>query len=440
MNESMHDLLAAAIDGRTHAFAEGSEFADGHRGRVLRSIRARRAATYAGTGTVAAAVVVSAGFGVNALGRDPLSVFPGGQPSPDPSIPIPSISPGAPSLATPVLRTLVPVEIDASIYPAGEASRVYVFYASLGATDTIPFPASGIWYPGIPDVPADALIIAVPGDAEGYDLEAPDAPLAGIQALPAWTDLYDMVGNRDAGAPQRAAAGLDALTNWDVIGEVTDHTRWGVHYFMLDGNIVTEAEGRANPNAFEVTAWYDPSPPAESSAVPGSSVTTTLVHVPLADRYSTDGTTSRTYAYYASTGSKNMISFPGGGLWYPGIPDVPADAVVLTFAGGVDGFDFANDVWAGDMGIMPAWLNETNLYDYDLMGDRCNICNFEYTADGQNASIAFDVIGEITDHTSWGIHYYLVDGEVVREIDGRANPDAIEVTAWFDPASFTPTP
>ena len=101
MNEPMHDLLAGAIDRRTHAFAGGSVFADGHRGRVLRAIRARRAATYAGTGTVAAAVAVGAGLGVTALTHTPLNLFPATQPSPDPSIPIPSITPMAIPSVTP---------------------------------------------------------------------------------------------------------------------------------------------------------------------------------------------------------------------------------------------------------------------------------------------------------------------------------------------------
>ncbi len=105
----------------------------------------------------------------------------------------------------------------------------------------------------------------------------------------------------------------------------------------------------------------------------------------------------------------------------------------------MDGFDLTSDPSAGDMAIMPAWLNETNLYAYALEGDRCAPCNFEYTADGQNATIAWDAIGDITDHTRWGIHYYLVDGEVVKEVDGRANPAAVEVTTWFDPATFAPT-
>ena len=91
------------------------------------------------------------------------------------------------------------------------------------------------------------------------------------------------------------------------------------------------------------------------------------------------------------------------------------------------------------MEIMPAWLNQYNLPGSDLVGDRCTGCRFDYTDDGQNASIAWDVIGDATDHTRWGIHYYLVDGEVVKEVDGRAAPNAVEVTAWFDPATFTAT-
>ncbi len=439
MNDPMHDLLAIAVDRRTGSFAEERAFADAHKRRVVRAIRRRRAIATAGIGAVVAALVGAAGLGVTALTHTSLNLFPAGQPSPDPSMPIPSITPDAPSLATPVVTTLVPVEIDASAYPAGETSREYVFFVSLGTMEMIPFPASGIWYPGIPDVPADAMIVAVSGDTQGYDLEAPDAPLAGIQACPAWTDMYDMVGNRDAYDFQYAADGQNASINWDVIGDVTDHTRWGIHYFLLDGNVVTEVEGRANPDAIEVTAWFDPAAAtAESVAVPVTTVTTTLVRVPLEDQYSTNGTTSRTYAYYSSVGAKDMISFPEGGLWYPGIPDVPADAVILVFAGGVEGFDFTGERRAGDMGIMPAWMNETNLYDYELVGDR-DFYDFQWTEDGQNASIAYDVIGDVTDHTRWGIHYYLVDGEVVREVDGRGNPAAIEVTAWFDPATFTLT-
>ena len=152
MNEPMHDLLAAAIDRRTHAFAEGRAFADAHGRRVVRAIRTRRVATYASVGSAAVAFAVGTGLGVAALGGTSLNLSPRPAPPPDPSMPTPVDHAHAATSRSPVVTTLVPVESDASTYPAGRLADVRVLrYAWLDGD--VPFPPSGLWYPGVPDVP-----------------------------------------------------------------------------------------------------------------------------------------------------------------------------------------------------------------------------------------------------------------------------------------------
>lgn len=152
----------------------------------------------------------------------------------------------------------MPVPLNDSIWPEGDSHRIYVFHASLGATDMIPFPASGIWYAGIPDVPSDAVLLFVDGYVGGFDLAAPHSDIRQIQAYPAWTNAYDMSGGLRGAESQFDWEGHGEQVNWDVLGDVTDHTRWAVHYFLVNGEVVTEVEGRANPDAIEVTAWFDP--------------------------------------------------------------------------------------------------------------------------------------------------------------------------------------
>ncbi|MCJ7826668.1 MAG: hypothetical protein MUP36_00280, partial [Demequinaceae bacterium] len=202
--------------------------------------------------------VVGAAFGLHAWSGSPHTIVPGGQPSASSGVPISDA-------ATKVSTTLVQVPIDESIYSAGETSRLYVYYASVGATDMIPFPASGIWYPGIADVPSDAVIVALHGDARGYDIDAPGADHEDIGAFPAWTHFGDdalggdLAGDRSSQHIfEYTADGQNATITWDVIGYVSSTTPWGIHYFLVDGNIVTEVEGRANPDAVEVTAMYEP--------------------------------------------------------------------------------------------------------------------------------------------------------------------------------------
>ena len=67
MNESLHDLLAATADRTSRDLEGGKSFAAAHGARVARAIRTRRAATYAGAGTAAAAFAVGAGLGITAL-------------------------------------------------------------------------------------------------------------------------------------------------------------------------------------------------------------------------------------------------------------------------------------------------------------------------------------------------------------------------------------
>jgi hypothetical protein len=98
----------------------------------------------------------------------------------------------------------------------------------------------------------------------------------------------------------------------------------------------------------------------------------------------------------------------------------------------VAGRDVELDAPGGSPSNIGAFALTTDLGD--LVGNRTPY-RFEYTADGQNASITWDVFGYVSSTTQWGVRYYLVDGRLVTELEGRANPDAIEVTATFDPAT-----
>jgi hypothetical protein len=192
----MHDILASPVEARERSLSHGASFADGHGAPVRRSIRARRLGTYAGTGAVAAVATVSAGLGLQAWATSSSIVAPGGdrtaypsyvgEPSPSPSpqptgttspevdtAPSSSLTWTSPSLATPVTVSLVAVPIDESIYEADQPSRSYVYYATLGQSKMVPFPGGGLYYPGIPDVPADAFIVSVSGTVDGYDIDGP---------------------------------------------------------------------------------------------------------------------------------------------------------------------------------------------------------------------------------------------------------------------------
>jgi hypothetical protein len=249
MNTTMHDLLATAVERRESSIAHGASFADGHGAPLLRAIRVRRVATYAGTGTVAAVAAVSAGLGVHSWAASSSTLLPVGNPS-GASSASPSDSPSvAAEVGGSRTVTLVPVPIAASVYQTGETAREYVYYASLGTSDMIPFPGGGIWYPGIADVPSDAFILLLNGDRDGYDIEAPGAVRSSIGAISAASDQGDLIGNRTSAS---------GPIWWDVVGYVSSTTEWGVHYFMLDGKLVSEEEGMSNPAAIEVTAMFDP--------------------------------------------------------------------------------------------------------------------------------------------------------------------------------------
>ena len=246
MSTTMHDLLASAVEGRERSLAHGTAFAEGHGAPVRRTIRVRRVATYAGTGAVAAVATVGAGFGVYAWAASASTLSPVGNPSGEPS--------ASPSAAQEVggsrTVTLVQVPIDESVYLPGDTDRLYVYYATLGEADMVPFPASGIWYPGIADVPSDAFIVSLNGDPDGYDLDAPGANPGLIGAFSVASDQGDLLGDRTSAT---------GPITWDVVGYVSSTTQWGVHYFMVDGKLVTEEEGRSNPRAIAVLAMFDPS-------------------------------------------------------------------------------------------------------------------------------------------------------------------------------------
>jgi hypothetical protein len=250
VSTTMHDLLASAVEGRERSLAHVTAFADGHGAPVRRTIRVRRVATYAGTGAVAAVATVGAGLGLHAWAAASSTLSPVGNPSGDPS----ASASTTPSVTSQVggsrTVTLVRVPIDESVYLPGDTDREYVYYASLGTSDMIPFPGGGIWYPGIADVPSDAFIVLLNGDPNGYDIDAPGASYPSIGAISVASDQGDLIGDRTL---------ANGPIMWDVVGYVSSTTQWGVHYFMLDGKLVSEDEGRSNTAAIEVTAMFDPS-------------------------------------------------------------------------------------------------------------------------------------------------------------------------------------
>ncbi len=224
MNEPMHDLLTTAVDRRVIGLAHGRAFADGHHNRLLRAIRVRRIATRVGMGAAVAAVVAGAAYGIHAWAGELGNLEPGGHAT--------VVHQDA------VVTELVPLPLGNGEY---DLSSIHTFYITLGATEMIPFPASGLWYPGIPDVPSDAILVTVQGDANGYDLTASDSRESDLQLFPAWD-----------------GESLDADHPWemyDVLGEVTSTSRWGIRLYLVDGNVVTLAEGQANARAVEVIAW-----------------------------------------------------------------------------------------------------------------------------------------------------------------------------------------
>lgn len=253
MSTKMHDLLTTAVTSRERLLGDGHTFAQDHAAPVRRAIQVRRLATYAGTGTVVAVASLGATYGMQQWFAGALSPASG-----------PPATAGetatAESLATKVTTALVQVPIDESVYPPGETDRMYVYYASLGGVDMVPFPPSGIYYPGIADVPADAFIVSVNGDANGYDIDAPGAQRGSIGAfsMVSGPDQGDLVGDRSNYRFEYTADGQNASITWDVVGYVSSTTEWGVHYFMVDGRLVTEVEGRSDPAAIEVTAMFDP--------------------------------------------------------------------------------------------------------------------------------------------------------------------------------------
>lgn len=407
MNEPMHDLLAEAIDRRAHAFAEGRAFADAHERRVVRSIWGRRIAATVGTGVVAAALIGAAGYGVAALSGSRHDVAPGGS------------TPGV--AHTSIGTDLIPFAMNDIPYPAGETDRIYVFYVTMGATDMIPFPASGIWYEGIPGLPSDAIIVSLNGDALGYDLTASGSTLTNSDVWPAST-----------------AEDIGSGHMFDVIGDVTSRSRWGLHFYAVDGTIVSIDEGQSRADAVEVTAMIG----SDATTVnPAQPVMTALVPVPSSETIWPEGDTYRSYGFYATAGATDTIAlpFPASGTWYPGVQEVPSDAVLVSVDGDVGGFDLVaphtniRQIWASSVRTnegMPGGLdNADSQWHADIQGDA-----------GQKATMQWDVIGDVTDHTQWGIHYYLVDGDIVTEGAGRTRADAIEVTAMFDPGSFALNP
>lgn len=113
----------------------------------------------------------------------------------------------------------------------------------------VPFPASGIYYPGIDDVSADAFIVSVPGDVAGYDLESPDAIHSRVNAFSMVSNQGDLIGGTTPGS---------GPIMWEIVGQVSSTTEWGVRYFMLDGRLVSVSDGEANPDAIEVVAMFEP--------------------------------------------------------------------------------------------------------------------------------------------------------------------------------------
>jgi hypothetical protein len=365
MNEPMHDLLAEAIDRRTHAFAEGRAFADRHGGRVLRSIRARRAAATAGTAVVAAALVGGAGYGVVALVGPRPVVPPAGT-------------------ATHAVQAAIETEL---IEIPTTGAGLFEFYVDSAAIGMEPSSGTGMFLPGAPSA---SILVTVVGESATYDLTAPGAIEQGLS-------FYDM-GTGEQQVLSEA---------FDVVGDVTSTSSWGLHFYLADGHLVTEQEGRSRADAVEVTAMIATE---GSTAVPATPVATALV--PLATNY------SEWYYFYVTFGATDRIPYPPAGMTPPDNPEVPSDAILVWIHGGPNGYDLTAP------GAMEGYFE---VLDADL-------------SQGDAAVPTFDVIGDVTSTTSWGIHFYLVDDHLVTLEVGRSRADAVEVTAMFDPASATVAP
>lgn len=241
MSTTMHDLLASAVASRESTLSGHDSFATQHATPVRRAIQRRRIATYAGTGGVAAVATLGALYGVQSWSADSI----------DPARGVPATAGDATAQADAhtVTTTLVQVPIDESVYSSDATDRLYVYYATVGGQEMVPFPPSGIYYPGIDDVAADAFIVSIHGGLKGYDLDGPNAAHEGIGAFSMVSDQGDLVGER---------SNAHGPLMWENIGHISSTTEWGVRYFMLDGRLVSVDEGRSNPDAVEVVAMFDP--------------------------------------------------------------------------------------------------------------------------------------------------------------------------------------
>ncbi len=222
MTDTFQDLLSTAIDARATGLAAHSAFADVHHRRLVRSISMRRAATGAGV-VVAAAALAAGGYGAVAWVASYRSQTPGTE--------VPAVHPN------PVVTSLVREDLGNEEFDFTES---YHFYVTLGATEMIPNPPSGYWYPGIPDVPADAYLVSIHGDASGFAVD--DADLEWELQL----------------ADAREGENKEYRLWFTTLGEVSSETRWAVVVYYVDGVPVTVQEGFSNPEAVQVTAWFDP--------------------------------------------------------------------------------------------------------------------------------------------------------------------------------------
>lgn len=240
MSATLNDLLASTVARREREFGDTMAFASAHAVPITRSIRTRRAVTYTGIGGLAAVMTAGAALGVRASSGADAGPAGGGS-SDTYSV---SVNPNG---LTEVMTSLVRVPLDPAA--CGGVCSTYVYYATLGNVEMVPFPGGGLWYPGIPDVPADAFIVMVGGDGDGYDADAPGSQAyVGAISLAA-PEQGDLIGTRtNASGP----------ISWDTFGRVSDDTAWGVHYYLVDGVLVTEEEGMDNPAAVRVTATYTP--------------------------------------------------------------------------------------------------------------------------------------------------------------------------------------
>ncbi len=254
MSTTMHELLTSAVADRELALGEGHAFAREHAAPVRRAIQRRRIATYAGTGTVATVATLGAAYGAHQWSggmlapAEQLTTSPS-ESSRTPLATSPSETVETDGVATTVETSLVRVAIDPpDYYPDDTPYPVYIYYATRGQADMVAFPTWGASNPGIGDVPADAFIVSINGDAEGYDLDDPDRASA-LRAFSLASDHSDLVGD---------GHDVTGTIMWESIGHVSSTNEWGVRYFMLDGRLVSVADGESNPNAIEVVAMFEP--------------------------------------------------------------------------------------------------------------------------------------------------------------------------------------